>query len=51
MDRLSSAATEFAMSFQDAYLTLVVVAFATFALALAGACLWSRGARPSPARR
>jgi hypothetical protein len=39
------------MSFQDAYLALVIAAFGTFAIALAGACLWSKGPRPSSVRR
>jgi hypothetical protein len=39
------------MSFQDAYLILVVAAFSTFAVALAGVCLWSNSGRPSSARK
>jgi hypothetical protein len=34
------------MSFQDIYLILVVAAFSSFAIALAGASIWSKSAAP-----
>lgn len=37
------------MSFPDAYLLLVVVAFSTFAVTLGGVSIWSRGGKRAAA--